>query len=263
MSNRNLWNKYYEEKHFIKAGEPAEKFDVVIDEKKCSAFREKGILCEKCFNEAVIEKMQEFSSLDRLPFLNYQLNKYSDPLDWLKRTHALLNDNEESFRSFNYKIYLEFQQMIEGGITQLSDSSQKKKKKTTTDNSTFVNPDRIEELRSLEQDKFDFCKLIAYCEEVNICYANECYLSVAMLTRAIIDHVPPVFDTTNFQNVYGQYGSKSFKEQMTHLDKSLRKIADSYLHSHVRNKETLPNNTQVNFSQDLDVLLSEICRKMK
>lgn len=144
-----------------------------------------------------------------------------------------------------------------------NESGQKKTKKNTNENSSFVNVDRIKELRSLEQNKFDFCKLIAYCEEANICYQNECYLSVAMLTRAIIDHIPPVFDMTNFQNVYGQYGSKSFKEQMTHLDKSLRKIADSFLHSHVRNKEILPNNTQVNFSQALDVLLSEICRKMK
>jgi len=50
---------------------------------------------------------------------------------------------------------------------------------------------------------------------------------------------------------------------MTHLDKSSRKIADSYLHGQIRKKERLPNKTQVNFSQDIDVLLAEICRKIE
>jgi len=50
---------------------------------------------------------------------------------------------------------------------------------------------------------------------------------------------------------------------MTHLDKSSRKIADAFLHTHIRNKEVLPNKTQVNFSRDLDVLLGEIVRILK
>jgi hypothetical protein len=105
--------------------------------------------------------------------------------------------------------------------------------------------------------------MIRYCEELNICYRDEAYLAVVMLTRALIDHIPPLFGVANFQNVYGQNGSRSFKEHMTHLDKSLRKIADSYLHSHIRKTETLPNNTQVNFSQDIDVLIAEVCRRLK
>ncbi len=47
---------------------------------------------------------------------------------------------------------------------------------------------------------------------------------------------------------------------MTNLENSSRKIADSYLHTRIRNKESLPNRTQVNFSNDMDVLLSEIIR---
>lgn len=261
--NRNLFNKYYEEKHYIKKSDQADKFDIVINESKCSIFIKKGVLCEKCFNEAVIEKMQEFSSLDRLDFINYQLNKYSDQIDWLRRTHALLNDNEVEFSSFNYNVYLEYQQILEAGIKQLSESNDTKKHEKKQNNSEFVNLYRIEEIRSISNPNFDFSKLIAYCEEVNICYQNECYLAVAMLTRAIIDHIPPIFDATDFQNVYGQNGTRSFKEQMTHLDKSSRKIADSYLHGHIRNKESLPNQTQVNFSQDIDVLLAEICRQTK
>lgn len=263
MKNRSLWNKYYEEKHFVKAGDTADQFDVVINEQSCSEFREKGVLCEKCFNEGLIEKMQEFSSLDRLSFLNYQVNLYSDPIDWLKRTLALLNDNEETFSSFNYKLYLNYIELIEGGIRQLSEPKESKKVKQHNSESEFVNTERIEELKTMTSSTFDFSKLIAYCEEINLCYQNNCFLAVAMLTRAIIDHIPPIFNAPNFQNVYSQNGTKSFKEHMTHLDKSSRKIADSYLHSHIRNKESLPNQTQVNFSQDVDVLLAEICRISK
>jgi hypothetical protein len=261
--NRNLFNKYYEEKHYLKNSEHADKFDIVINENKCSEFKKNAVLCEKCFNKAVIEKMQEFSSLDRLDFINYQSNKYSDQIDWLRRTHALLNDNEDEFSSFNYKVYLEYQQILEAGIKQLSEPKDTKKHEKNQNIFEFVNSDRIEELRSISNPNFDFSKLIAYCEEVNVCYQNECYLAVAMLIRAIIDHIPPIFKAIDFQNVYGKNGTRSFKEHMIHLDKSLRKIADSYLHSHIRNKESLPNQTQVNFSPDIDVLLAEICRQMK
>jgi len=260
--NKNLFNKYFEEKHYLKDSANADKFDLVINENNCSEYNKNGILCEKCFNETLIEKMQEFSSLERLPFINYQLNKYSEPIEWFRRTHALLNDNEDEFGSFNYKVYLEYQNILESGIRQLSEPMDTKKEKKK-DNFEFVNSERIEELKGIDSTKFDFSKLVAYCEEINKCYQNECYLAVAMLTRAIIDHVPPIFNATDFQNVYGQNGTRSFKEHMTHLDKSSRKIADSYLHSHIRNKESLPNYTQVNFSQDIDVLLAEICRTTK
>ena len=50
---------------------------------------------------------------------------------------------------------------------------------------------------------------------------------------------------------------------MVHLDSSSRKIADAFLHTQIRSKEVLPNSTQIDFSNDLDVLLSEIYRTLK
>jgi len=55
-------------------------------------------------------------------------------------------------------------------------------------------------------------------------------------------------------------GSRSFKESMQRLDTSCRKIADSHLHIAIRKKEVLPTKTQVNFTNDVDVLLAEIVR---
>lgn len=121
----------------------------------------------------------------------------------------------------------------------------------------------IKEIKDLISPKFDVIKLIELCEELNQAYRTRNFITIPMLIRAIIDHVPPIFNKNNFNEVTSQYGSKSFKDSMTHLDNSLRKIADSLIHNQIRNKETLPSHTQIDFKADLDVLLSEILRILK
>ena len=136
--------------------------------------------------------------------------------------------------------------------------------KTANDEFTYVDTGRIGELRGLSSRQFDLARLIRFCEELNVCYRHECYFAVATLTRAFLDHIPPIFRATNFSQVASNYpGTKSFKDSMQHLENSSRKIADAHLHSQIRKKETLPNKTQVNFSNDLDVLLAEIVRILK
>lgn len=85
-----------------------------------------------------------------------------------------------------------------------------------------------------------------------------------MLVRSILDHVPPEFSCKSFSEVANNYaGSKSFKQSMAHLENSSRKIADAHLHTQIRKTESLPNKTQVNFTNDLDVLLAEIARILR
>jgi hypothetical protein len=128
----------------------------------------------------------------------------------------------------------------------------------------FVNKTRIDELQSVQNSPFDLCRLIQLCEEINLALKKNSFLTVAILTRAIIDHVPPIFNAKNFNEIANNYNlSKSFKDSMSNLNNSTRKIADSFLHTHIRNKESLPNYTQVNCSQDLDVLLAEVYRILK
>ena len=62
-----------------------------------------------------------------------------------------------------------------------------------TSGPSFVAESRIEELRSTTGSPFDFSRLIRLCEELNLCMENECFLSVAALTRGLLDHIPPVF----------------------------------------------------------------------
>lgn len=125
----------------------------------------------------------------------------------------------------------------------------------------FVNEGRIEELEKICNPKFDFTKLIKILREINMCYQTESYFAVIVLIRAAIDHVSPIFGQENFKEVVNNHsGTKSFKENMERLENSSRKIADQYLHTLIRKKEILPNKTQINFSNDLDVLLAEIVR---
>ena len=50
---------------------------------------------------------------------------------------------------------------------------------------------------------------------------------------------------------------------MQNLNSSLKNIADIYLHQTIRNSETFPNKTQIDFGKELDVLLEEIVRLLK
>lgn len=146
-----------------------------------------------------------------------------------------------------------------------SKKSAQPKRARIQEGSTFIDLNRLNELRSIKCDLFDLSKLIRLCEELNESYRQELYFAVAMLVRAILDHVPPIFDAKNFTQAANNYGkgSSSFKASMEHLENSSRRIADAHLHSQIRKRESLPNRTQVNFANDLDVLFAEIVRLLK
>ena len=148
-------------------------------------------------------------------------------------------------------------------VGNLYKSLSKKKGVTKMNSHLFVNNNRIKELDQIKNDTFDLLKVIQYCKELNLAFSNKMYLSTGMIVRSLIDHIPPIFQKTSFKEVANNCGTKSFQDSMKNLENSSRKIADSFLHTHIRKKEVLPNNTQVDFSNDLDVLLGEICRLLK
>jgi hypothetical protein len=138
-------------------------------------------------------------------------------------------------------------------------------KRTGTNGTSFIAESRIEELRQLPSTEFDFQKLIRLCEELNSDYENGNYYSTAMVTRGILDHVPPIFQKASFTEVANNYsgGGRSFKAAMQHLDSASRKVSDGILHDQIRKSETLPTPQQVWCGQQLDILLAEIVRIMK
>lgn len=126
------------------------------------------------------------------------------------------------------------------------------------DDEDFVHCERIQELEDLKSKEYDLSKLIMMCKELNSNYHNRNYFSVAMLGRSILDHIPPIFGFNSFNEVCNNYGSRSFKKNMEHLNNSMRSIADINLHQVIRKKEPLPNKVQIDFKSGLDLLLSEI-----
>lgn len=125
----------------------------------------------------------------------------------------------------------------------------------------FVDEVRVAELKGANASKFDVRKVIALCEELNICYRSQCYHAVAALTRALLDHVPPIFGCNTFAEVANNYsGGKSFRDCMVHLENAARRIGDMHLHTKIRQQESLPTRTQVNFAPEVDMLLAEVAR---
>jgi hypothetical protein len=127
----------------------------------------------------------------------------------------------------------------------------------------YVSAQRIEELHSLKAERFDLTRLIQLCKELNAAYDDDSYMSIGMLVRAIVDHVPPIFEAKNFTEMANNYAGKSFKSAMQRLDSSLRDAANTFLHLQIRRKEILPSFQQVDFRADLDGLLAEIVRVLK
>jgi len=124
--------------------------------------------------------------------------------------------------------------------------------------SAYVDSGRLAELKSLTPSKFDLSRLVRLCEELNMAHSAICLMSIAMLVRAIVDHIPPILGQQSFAAVASNYsGTKSFKGSMQRLDTSLRSVADAHLHTQARSREILPTFNQVDFRADLDVLLGE------
>jgi hypothetical protein len=129
----------------------------------------------------------------------------------------------------------------------------------------YVSFARIAEVKALSSDRWDFAKLVQLCAELNVVTnSGGATYATAMLVRAIVDHVPPVFGAKSFSQVAENHGgTTSFKRSMEHLNRSMRNIADGILHEQIRRQESLPSPQQVDFRQDLDRLLGEIVRISK
>lgn len=154
--------------------------------------------------------------------------------------------------------------VIEGGINQIRRKPTLAQASATRDQPTYVSLSRLAEIRALSSASWDMGRLVRLIEELNNAHAHRCYMSVAMLVRAITDHVPPVFNCKTFTEIANNYaGAKSFRGSMRHLEGSLRNIADAHLHVQIRRSETLPNEAQVDFRADLDVLLGEFVRLLQ
>lgn len=146
-------------------------------------------------------------------------------------------------------------------VHNLKEDSAGQEIKHNTSTRTFVDADRIDQIKAIKDGTFDLTKLVRLCEELNMSFEGGCYLSMIMLTRAILYHVPPIFGCYNFLQVANDYsGEKSFRESMLHLENSSREISNYYLRSQITGSEPLPSEIQIDYLNDIDLLLSEVVR---
>lgn len=94
----------------------------------------------------------------------------------------------------------------------------------------YVDPSRIAELKTLPTTTFDTTRLVRLCEELNICWHGGAHHAVAMLARAVLDHVPPVFGVTTFAQVASNYAGLRFKLELQHRRAEM--ISDELSSSH-------------------------------
>jgi hypothetical protein len=134
----------------------------------------------------------------------------------------------------------------------------------TSDQWTFVDLKRLTEMRTINNAKFDCTRLICLCEELNDSASRQNAHAVIMLIRTILNHVPPIFGFRTFAEVANHYSCGfSLKHVLRRLEDVSRRIADRLSHMPIERREVTPNMTQVNFSNELDVMLSELCRLLK
>jgi len=188
----------------------------------------------------------------------YQLSDISTPQNFGGEIKNLLKSKRLNRHKRGYRLNIGAKEWVRGYLLDT-----KKRPAIKNKSSDYVNQKRIQELKFVKSTNYDLLRLINLCEELNVAFQNNSYLSVPLLVRTVLDHIPPIFGFRTFTEVANNYGTKSFKDSMVHLDSSSRKIADAFLHTQIRSKEVLPNSTQIDFSNDLDVLLSEIYRTLK
>lgn len=127
----------------------------------------------------------------------------------------------------------------------------------------FVDPHIIEQLRLVEDFQFDLSKIIRFCEELNSSFNASNYLATALLIRALINHIPPIFGHNTFDQVISQV-TKSRRELFKPLNEVARSVADLHTHDVIRHKEVLPTKNQLEpFKANLEFLLQEVLVECK
>jgi hypothetical protein len=133
--------------------------------------------------------------------------------------------------------------------------------KTSRSSEPFISRQLIAGLRAPHQSPFDTARIVTYCEEINDNYERAHYSSVAFLSRAVLDHCPPVFGQPNFESVVAHIGRAS-RDPLERLDKSLKGIANAHLHKQITQREVPPILQEIQFQSELNHLVSLILARL-
>jgi len=125
-------------------------------------------------------------------------------------------------------------------------------------NAAFLNTEVLIQLKAVQGARLDLTKLVKMCEELNDAYARGNFISSALLLRAIMNHVPPVFGATTLSEVVAHAG-RSVKAILARLNEEARPIADLHTHFLMRRAEHLPTKNQLEpYKAGFEVLMQEV-----
>ena len=128
--------------------------------------------------------------------------------------------------------------------------------------SDFIDSALVNKIRSLDSRRFNLSKLVRFAEELNESYRRGHYLSCALLIRAIVNHVPPLFGCVTFSQVVASSG-RSVKAILNQLEEGARDIGDLHTHETVDRFSTPPTKNQVEpYKPPVEILFKEIERRV-
>jgi hypothetical protein len=129
-------------------------------------------------------------------------------------------------------------------------------------NTWIVAPDLIERLSAARSSKLDLTCLVRMCREINSSVSHGNIVATALLMRAVLNYVPPVFGHETFPQVLANIG-RSLKESFDHLENGLRKIADFHTHRRIGATDSYPSIAQVEpFKPQFELLLHEVSNRV-
>lgn len=123
-----------------------------------------------------------------------------------------------------------------------------------TSHRKYVNDSIIKGFQS-KTGKFNYQKLIALMEEINLVYAHGKVYASCMLLRGILDHIPPLLGKNKFNEVVSGYNwgsQRSSRLKALNELSEFRNISDYTLHSQISDKSDvidmsyLPNKFAIN-----------------
>jgi hypothetical protein len=128
-------------------------------------------------------------------------------------------------------------------------------------NAWIVERGLLDQLTSL-QPKLDARVLVRICQEINSCWAHGNVIATALLMRAVLNYVPPVFGRETFSQVVANC-DRTLKQSLTHLEEGLRKIADFHTHRRIGPADCPPSSAQVEpFKPQFELLLQEVVSRV-
>jgi hypothetical protein len=203
---------------------------------------------------------------------------HSERVTYVHISKSLLKDNEIPLFGLKYgfewstkhkdsKLYSRVCQDVTDELFENPDLEKIENIASEKTHQDYIDSGRIKDLESLSQTEIDVSVLIQLCYEINSAWEAELWFSVSSNVRTLLHHIPPIFGYDTFAQVAANHGGnktkKSFKGNAGNLLNSLKHIADNNLHQKAGKAATMPNQIQVNFSPDLDVVLGEVIRILK